>query len=252
VASLKAPAEAASARLEGRTIPLFSQSDGARHGLVPVPALTTPGSKEVQVLDSSGAIIGAATLLVRDGRFRKQNVTLGKAVAALRATPEEMETIAALRNTVSPIRYWSEPFRLPVPGCMTSPYGVQRWHNGKPTGNYHGGVDQRGAQGVPVYAIADGVARIVRGFNVNGNTVGLDHGEGVVSFYLHLSSFATKPDARVKKGDLIGTVGSTGRSSAPHLHWALYVNSIPVNPAQWVKLNSCPSTPPAARKKPTR
>lgn len=254
VARLKAPMAAVSARFDGQKVPLFTQSDGARHGLVPIPALTPPGPKEIQVLDAAGAVIGSAALLVRDGRFRKQNVTLGKAVTALRATKEEMETIAGLRNTVTPERYWSEPFRLPVPGCMTSPYGVQRLHNGKPTGNFHSGIDQRGAEGVPVHAITDGVARVVRKFNVHGNLVGLDHGEGVVSFYLHLSSFATKEGALVKKGDVIGMVGSTGRSSAPHLHWGLNVNGIPVNPTQWVSLNSCsPATPaksaPQRRKK---
>ena len=118
-----------------------------------------------------------------------------------------METVAALRKAVTDTRYWSEPFERPLPGCMTSPFGVRRLHNGKRTGGYHGGIDQRGSAGTPIRAIADGVVAIVRPYNIHGNVVGIDHGQGVASLYLHMSKFATKEGAKVSKGDVIGYVG---------------------------------------------
>ena len=79
----------------------------------------------------------------------------------------------------------------------------------------------------------------MRQFNIHGGTVAIDHGQGVGSLYLHLSRFAAREGARVAQGDVIGYAGSTGRSSAPHLHWSLYVNGVPVNPRQWLALKPC-------------
>jgi murein DD-endopeptidase MepM/ murein hydrolase activator NlpD len=235
---VQASAAATSARLNGRTVPLFPEAAG-RLGLMPVPALEPPGAYTLEFLDETGAVVHHTEVTVRDARFRRQNVVLRKEVKELQPSPGEMETVAALRQTVSETRYWSEPFARPLPGCMTSPFGVRRLHNGKPTGSYHGGVDQRGAAGRPVRAAAAGVVRIVRMFNIHGGTVGIDHGQGVTSVYLHLSRFAVEEGARVEKGDIIAYVGSTGRSTAPHLHWSLNVHGIPTNPRQWVALQPC-------------
>jgi murein DD-endopeptidase MepM/ murein hydrolase activator NlpD len=86
------------------------------------------------------------------------------------------------------------------------------------------------------------VVKIVRLFNMHGGTVGIDHGQGVTSAYLHMSKFAATEGAVVRKGDLIGYVGTTGRSTAPHLHWGISVNGVHVNPLQWVTVPSCEST----------
>lgn len=252
VAQVKAPARAVSVRFNGRTIPLFSQSDGSKLGLVPIPALDPPGRKTLETVDGTGRVLETAFLTVLNAKFRTQNVTLGRSLTQLKPDPGEMETVSALRQTVSPVRFWSEPFVAPTSGCVTSPFGVRRMHNGKPTGSYHGGLDQRGAEGTPIRAITDGVVRIVQKYNIHGDVVGIDHGTGVVSFYLHMSKFATAEGAQVKKGDVIGYIGSTGRSTAPHLHWALDVHGIPVNPLQWMDLPECAPKPAAPKKKKAR
>lgn len=250
VARVKAPASVASVRVEQRTIPLFAGEEGSRFGLIPAPALERPGVKTVEALDGAGNVVATATLTVRDARFKKQNVKMGRALTTLKPAPGEMETVSALRKTVSPARYWSEPFEVPTPGCITSPFGVLRLHNGKPTGNYHGGLDQRGAEGTPIRTVSGGIVKIVRKFNIHGDIVGIDHGQGMTSFYLHMSKFAVVEGAQVKKGDLIGYIGTTGRSTAPHLHWALDVHGIPVNPLQWMKIAPCdPAPPPSPRKR---
>jgi len=244
--TLRVTGDAAGARMNGRTIRLFPQSDGPRLGLMPVPALAKPGAYTLEFLDPAGAVLHSAPVTVRDARFPSQNITVSKAVSELKPLPDEAKTVAAVRETVSDLRFWTEPFALPVPGCMTSPFGVRRLYNGKPGGNYHGGIDQRSPAGRPIRATADGTVKLVRMFNLHGGTVGIDHGQGLVSLYLHMSKFALQEGVSVKKGDVIGYVGSTGRSTAPHLHWSLYANGVPVNPLQWVRLKPC-SAPAAAK-----
>ena len=242
---LTAPANAVSARLNDRVVRLFRQSDGRISGLMPIPAAEKPGDYRLDLLDSSGAAVERSTVRVVDARFRKQNVTIAPSIAELKPSTDETETVAVFRSTVSEARSWSEPLGLPLGGCMTSPFGVQRYLNGKPTGAIHGGIDQRSPAGAPIHAIDGGVVKIAREWNLHGRTVGVDHGQGLLSIYLHMSKLAVAEGATVKKGDVVGYVGSTGRSTAPHLHWSIYVNGVPVNPLDWVKVAPCA----AARKK---
>ena len=243
--------DAAGARLNGRTVPLWTQPSGERLGLLPVAATDPPGTYRLEFLDTSGRTLHAADITVRDAHYRRQNIIIGKSATELEPSPGEKEAVAALRTTLTPVRYWSEPLLLPIPGCMSSPFGVLRLHNGKPTGNYHGGVDQRAPAGRPVHAAAAGTVRLVRLFNIHGGTVGIDHGQGLVSFYLHLSRFAVAEGAAVKPGQVIGYVGSTGFSTGPHLHWGLWVHGVPVTPLQWVKLAPCAARG-AGAKRPAR
>jgi murein DD-endopeptidase MepM/ murein hydrolase activator NlpD len=216
---------------------------------MPVAADQKPGEYHLELLDRNGAVLTAAEVQVLDAHFRKQNVSIQPGIAELQPAPGESETAAEFRKNVSDVRYWSEPLVLPVAGCMTSPFGVRRYLNGKATGDYHGGLDQRSPAGTPVHAVAGGVVKIVRDWTLHGRTVGVDHGQGLESMYLHLSKFAVAEGATVHKGDVVGYVGSTGRSTAPHLHWSLYVNGVPVNPLEWVQARSCAAAKPPARKK---
>jgi murein DD-endopeptidase MepM/ murein hydrolase activator NlpD len=236
-------APAALARMLDRTIRLFPQSAGNRFGLMPIAANEKPGTYPLQILSSEGAVLNTTTIAVSDAHFPEQNVTLNPKIQALRPAPGELETVAAFRKAVSDIRHWQEPFVPPITGCLISPYGVKRLHNGKPTGNFHGGIDQRSPAGQPIHVIADGTVRLVREYNLHGNVVGVDHGQGLGSIYLHMSKFAVAEGAIVKKGDVVGYVGSTGRSTAPHLHWGVYVNGVAVNPTQWTAVKPCASVP---------
>jgi murein DD-endopeptidase MepM/ murein hydrolase activator NlpD len=236
---LRGEQHASSARMADRTVRLFADPDGTRSGLMPVRALLEPGSYTLEFLNGAGRVLHTAAVTVRDAHFPRQNIRIGKAIQELKPAPGEMDTMEGLRNAVTDIRHWDEPFVAPLPGCQTSPYGVRRLHNGKPTGSYHSGVDQRGAGGAPIHAIASGTVRVARMFNIHGGTIGIDHGQGVTSAYLHMSRFAVAEGATVRKGDVIGYVGSTGRSTGPHLHWSLAVNGVQVNPTQWIALKPC-------------
>jgi Peptidase family M23 len=237
------------ARMGQLTISLFPDpaQPGYRTGLLPVPVDTTTGPHNVEFLDGSGHVVGVDALNVVDAHFREQNIHISKETMAVKPAPGEMEAVHALRDTVSDKRYWQEPFVAPLPGCMTSPFGVKRLYNGEYRGNYHTGLDQRSPAGQPIRAITGGVVRIARMFNIHGGTVGIDHGQGLTSIYLHMSRVAAREGSIVNQGDVIGYVGSTGRSTGPHLHWNLQVNGVPVNPLQWVELKPCTAEVPRRR-----
>ncbi|MFM2064403.1 MAG: hypothetical protein RLZZ507_4074, partial [Cyanobacteriota bacterium] len=123
-------------------------------------------------------------------------------------------------------------------GRLTTTYGVRRYYNGKFANDYyHRGLDYAGASGSAVIAPASGkvvlVGTVSQGFRVHGNVVGIDHGQGVTSIFMHLSRINVKEGDIVKPGQLIGAVGSTGASTGPHLHWGLYVNGQSIDPTPW-------------------
>jgi murein DD-endopeptidase MepM/ murein hydrolase activator NlpD len=238
--------DVATARLKDRTIKMFKESDGTFQALMPIAELDIPGTYSVEFLSADGNTINSAKLTIRPTVFPTQNVNLAPQIEELKSSPEEIQTLTAFRNSVSDERFWDDPLVTPVSGCMLSPFGVKRLHNGKPTGEFHGGVDQRAAAGSPIRAAAAGEVKIAQPFTVLGGTVAIDHGQGLETMYLHMSKIAVQPGARVNKGDVIGYVGATGRANGPHLHWLIDVNGVPVNPRQWVTLTACGTTPAQA------
>lgn len=241
--------DAVSVRLNERTIRLFAQSDGSTLGLMPIGVLEKPGTYRLEWLAANGTVAHETDLAVANAHYAKQNIVLSKTLSALKSTSEERELVAAFLKTVSNERRWQEPFEAPIPGCITSPFGVMRLHNGKPTGDFHAGLDQRGPLGSPIHAIAGGTVKIVHEFQLRGGTVAIDHGQGLESIYLHMSKLGAKEGDQVRQGDVIGYVGSTGRSTGPHLHWTLYAYGEPVDPLQWVHLTPCPSTARTPRRR---
>jgi murein DD-endopeptidase MepM/ murein hydrolase activator NlpD len=232
---------AVKAKLNDRTVRLFPQPTGGSQGLMPIAVADTPGVYEIEFLAEDGKPLASAKLTLRATRFPTQNVVLAPQIEALHSTPEDIQTLTEFRNTVSDVKYWEDPLTAPVPGCILSPFGVKRLHNGKPTGEIHSGIDQRSPAGRPVHAVAGGIVKIAQPFAVLGGAVAIDHGQGLETMYLHMSKLLVEPGAHVKKGEVIGYVGSTGRANGPHLHWVVDVNGVPVNPQQWVALKSCGS-----------
>jgi murein DD-endopeptidase MepM/ murein hydrolase activator NlpD len=232
---------AVTAKLNDRTVRLFPQSSGGSQGLMPIAVADTPGAYDIKFLAEDGAALASAKLTIRPTKFPTQNVVLAPQIEALHSTPEDIATLTEFRNTVSDVKYWEDPLTAPVPGCVLSPFGVKRLHNGKPTGEFHAGIDQRSPAGRPVHAVAAGTVKIAQPFAVLGGTVAIDHGQGLETMYLHMSKLLVEPGAHVKKGEVIGYVGATGRANGPHLHWVVDVNGVPVNPQQWVALKSCGS-----------
>jgi len=233
------PAEFTSAKLGERSAKLYLQPDGKRFGLLPISVRDAPGTFSLLISRADDGAPQDLPVVIRKTIFPSQNVKLAPEIEALHSTPEEMALLTAFRDAISETRSWADPLAPPVSGCMTSPFGVKRLHNGKYTGEYHGGVDQRTPEGEAIRAVAAGTITFAKQFNVLGNAVGIDHGQGLESMYLHMMRLVVAPGAAVQRGDILGYAGSTGRSTGPHLHWVLYVNGVNVNPAQWVKLQPC-------------
>lgn len=124
-------------------------------------------------------------------------------------------------------------FMRPIKGGrVSSVFGSQRILNGIPK-NLHNGYDIAVPRGTLVYAMADGIVRLAADkFYYPGNYILLDHGQGLNSSYLHLSKMLVKTGDRVKKGDIIGKVGTTGRSTGPHLHWTVQWYLRRIDPAR--------------------
>ncbi|PKN70624.1 MAG: peptidase M23 [Deltaproteobacteria bacterium HGW-Deltaproteobacteria-12] len=128
----------------------------------------------------------------------------------------------------------STPLIWPVKGWVTSEFGYRESPFSSGT-EFHKGLDIATRMGKEVVATADGLIVEASYLSDEGNTVKIDHGRGLASSYSHLSKIAVKQGARVKRGDLIGLVGDSGRSTGSHLHYAVYNNKIPVNPRKYLK-----------------
>jgi murein DD-endopeptidase MepM/ murein hydrolase activator NlpD len=244
---LTASADAEAARLGNRKVPLYPDG-GSKTGLMPIGIGAKPGEYTLEFLDRNGSVLEKTSFAIANAHYPRQNVVLPKAVAELKSSPEERENVNAFRSEETPERFWQEPLQHPIPGCVTSLFGVGRYINGKPTGDYHAGLDQRGAAGAAIHPVADGIVRLAAQYELRGGTVAVDHGQGLTSIYLHMSKVLAKPGDHVTPADALGLVGSTGRSTAPHLHWTLYVHGEAVNPNQWMPTVPCPAR--AASKSP--
>lgn len=135
-------------------------------------------------------------------------------------------------------------FRLPVRAPESSPFGLRRWFNGEER-RPHAGLDLAAVEGTPITAPAPGIVIDVGDFYFNGNTVFIDHGQGLVTMYNHLSRIDAIPGQRVAAGDVIGAVGATGRVTAAHLHFGVTLNGTSVDPKLFL-LEAPPLEVPAA------
>jgi murein DD-endopeptidase MepM/ murein hydrolase activator NlpD len=174
------------------------------------------------------------TLTVVPKTFSSRRITVSSEFAtppksALERIKREAERVGAVLRTVSASRLWTAPFARPVPGIVTSAFGHRSIVNGQPR-SPHGGVDMRAALGAPVRAPNDGRVVLSDDLYYSGQTVIVDHGLGLFSYMGHLSKRNVAEGDIVKRGDLIGLAGSTGRSTAPHLHWTVRLGAARVDP----------------------
>ncbi|WP_241765908.1 M23 family metallopeptidase [Erythrobacter longus] len=173
----------------------------------------------------SGQIHGE-TLSVssRDWQIERVNVPkreLRDPEAYWKQREPEYNAIVAARARKTDAQGWKQDFIWPVTGRISGRFGRQRIYQGEP-GSYHSGIDIAKPNGTPFVAPADGVVVLARtGFSLEGGLLMIDHGNGLNSAFLHCSRLVVKEGDRVRQGQHIGDVGSTGRSSGPHLHWGL-------------------------------
>lgn len=195
-----------------------------------------PGKADLSVIASIGGKENTLrrTIQITPVDYPKQELTLPKKMVTPpaqvydRIKADRVQTSAA-KGMVTPQRNWRLPFERPVKGKITSLYGLRRILNGKPK-NPHRGLDFRSPMGNPVKSTADGVVILVGDHYYAGESVYIDHGNGVVSMYFHLSKPIVKEGDKVQRGQAIGLSGMTGRATGPHLHFSVSVLGKLVDP----------------------
>lgn len=142
----------------------------------------------------------------------------------------EVAQVKAARAEISPWPFWRAPFQWPAVGRISTHFGAQRVYGDKPA-NYHSGMDIAAPHGTPIRAPIPGVVRLAAGpFMLEGNIIIIDHGRGLHSAMMHLSRIEVKAGDIVAQGQVIGRIGSTGRSTGPHLHWGMTWHGVRVDP----------------------
>jgi murein DD-endopeptidase MepM/ murein hydrolase activator NlpD len=164
-----------------------------------------------------------------------EDIVLPPDKVGLANTSEETSRLNAAFATTSPLPLWQGLFLTPAVGEITAPFGEARSYNGGPVASYHGGVDLAAPADGPVAVAAAGRVLLAEKLTIQGNTVVVDHGLGVVSGYYHLSSIQVKPGDFLQRGRTVGLVGTTGLSTGPHLHWELRFLGTSVDPWEWTK-----------------
>lgn len=215
--------------------PAFEIGPNRWRSLLPTTPLEKPGRRSLQI--TSGQDKRNMAVWVANRSFGTQRIWLSPGQGA-EGTELELNRVATFKKLVTPQKFWSGPFLKPNGGPTSTPYGVRRYYNGKFARDYyHRGVDYAGGTGSPVVAPAAGRVALIgqesQGFKLHGNVVGLDHGQGVASIFLHLSRINVREGEFIQAGQIIGAVGSTGAATGPHLHWGFYVNGQAVDPAPW-------------------
>jgi murein DD-endopeptidase MepM/ murein hydrolase activator NlpD len=227
-----------------RNITAATNEDGLAHTiLVGIPVFTEAGiyPLRLEITDTSGqATPIELNMQILAGGYGRESITLAAGLEDLldpNVENAELEILRGIMSRFTPTRYFTGPMGLPAAARITSPFGRGRSYNGGPITRYHQGTDFGGAPGTPILAPAPGVVVMVDALNVRGNATIIDHGWGVFTGYWHQTQSLVSVGDTVVSGQTIGTVGSTGRVSGPHLHWELWVNGVPVDPMQWTQTN---------------
>jgi len=217
-------------------VPLYVQHIKDQHYqvLVGIPLMEKLGKKTIKIQDFSTRLFD---FKVTEQAYTEQHITLkGKKKKYVNPNLVHMDRIKSERPVLSSARkifsnntLFNGLFIRPVDGVTTSPFGLKRFYNGEAR-RPHTGLDYAGDTGAPIKAPADGKVILAGEFFFNGNTIFLDHGQGLISVYIHMNKRLAKQGQLIKQGDVIGTIGQTGRATGPHLHWGVYLNQTVVNP----------------------
>lgn len=225
------------ARYRDRPV-MVVRHEGRWKALVGVPLGVEPGREQLDIRQDD--ITTTTGFDVRAHEYESQHITLQNR-RMVHPDPADLERIARERvQQNDSLRRWMnvpEPslgFILPVQGRQSSAFGLRRFFNGEPRAP-HSGIDIAAAEGTPIRAPARGVVTGTGDYFFNGKTVFLDHGQGLITMYCHMSEIDVQPGEVVEQGEIIGKVGATGRVTAAHLHWGVSLNDTRVNPWLFVE-----------------
>ena len=232
--TLPASGNTGSVTLNGKPVMVVEDGD-SQIAVVGLSLSARPGEHMLEIMDTDTGTLRKQAFRVTDKQYETQHITI-KNKRKVNPEKRDMQRIGkeqqlirkALANhaarTPDSLR-----FQLPVNGPVSSPFGLRRYFNEQPR-KPHSGLDLAAPEGTPIRAPAGGYISDTGDYFFNGNTVFIDHGQGLVTMYCHMSRVDVKPGQKVVVGEIIGAVGKTGRVTGPHLHWGVSLNDARVDP----------------------
>lgn len=205
-------------------------------------ALDLPTGTHALRVDS-GAKTRELSFEIGTKSYPEQRITLKDSSKVVLSAVDEERAVAEIARIQALKRHWratagyqetDASFILPAQGRLASRFGLRRIFNGEPRAP-HSGLDVAVARGTPIKASSGGQILAVDDYFFNGETVFVDHGNGLISMYCHLDRIDVRTGEFVKRGQRVGLSGMTGRASGPHLHWSVILNGVMVDPALFLK-----------------
>ena len=237
VIDLGAGAQAPQASYQGRPVLVVKEQDARWLAIVGVPLTIKPGSQQITAKTANGT--RTLNFTVASKQYPEQRITL-KNQRQVNPNPADLKRIdGELAEQISAYRSFTPgtPSNLlldkPVSGPLSSKFGVRRFFNGEER-NPHAGLDFAVPAGTPIKSPAAGKVILIGNYFFNGNTVFVDHGQGFISMFCHMSKVDVKVGQTVTRGGVVGRVGSTGRATGPHMHWNVSLNDARVDPAIFI------------------
>ena len=223
---------------------LTYRDNGVWYGIIGLSLNLKPGPYHVRIIWPDGKQ-DKRFFTIHDKKYPEQHITL-KNKRMVNPNPDDLKRIRLDQTAIrKALRHWSEPeqltvnFVLPVTGRFSSAFGLRRFFN-EQARKPHSGMDIATPEGSPVHAPAAGTVIETGDYYFNGNTIFIDHGQGLITMYCHLHDILVKPGQKVSLGDVIGKVGMTGRVTGPHLHWSVSLNDTMVDPALFLPAQQRP------------
>lgn len=234
VVPLGSAAQAPAARYQDKPVLVVREEDRRWIAIVGIPLKSQPGAHTLTVND--GRTLG---FTVGKKHYREQHIKL-KNSRQVNPLAEDMTRInrelaeqTRAYQTFSPTQPSNLLFDKPVQGPLSSPFGLRRFFNGEER-NPHSGLDFAVGAGTPIKAPAAGKVILIGNYFFNGNTVFVDHGQGLISMFCHMSKIDVKLGQTLPRGGIVGRVGATGRATGPHMHWNVSLNDARVDPAIFI------------------
>jgi len=235
IAVIQIPADARPAVALDERPAVVLRGDDAWFAVIGIPLEQAAPGTMVATVQVPGQESRLVEIAVRPNEYAEQRLTVNRKYVD--PNPQELERIFAERDIIdAALNNWRETpldevdLEAPVGGRRSSSFGLRRFFNDEPR-SPHKGMDIAAVAGTPINAPKGGVATATGNYFFNGNTVIIDHGQGFISLYCHLSAIEVEEGATVAAGSVIGKVGATGRVTGAHLHFATYLNGTAVDPA---------------------
>jgi murein DD-endopeptidase MepM/ murein hydrolase activator NlpD len=221
----------------GRALSFHSRGEGRWTAWSLVPLDRSPGLEAVEVRGetrSGRAAVGTRAVRIEARSFPEEHLEVSSRYVeppaeVVERITRERARLARLYEARNPPPDDGSPFVAPVPGEPTSVFGTRRLYNGKPR-DPHPGLDLRAPEGTPVRCSGPGRVVLAEDLYYSGNTVVVDHGGGLFTLYAHLSRIEVAEGAAVSSREVLGSSGSTGRVTGPHLHWGAKIGDEPFDP----------------------